>query len=299
MVHMIRSMIFICLTTLCFDVGALTAQADETEQGVTTSFPHADVIEELLNFSIESSEECTLACFAEIQPHETTMPEIQELSSKLFDEDESILAQFDRPFEREDGLIDYTLIVNDDEEIEGFFDISFLVTQDEVLRRFQTHLFQPENWLNSTVLDISMILNSLGTPDEVYVAIAASQPPQFSIVLGYETLGIVFLYTYRFEPERLTQSDEPIPLCGSWERTHSINIWIQAVDEDFYEDLLEEYLRIDEAENTDEIVYRAFWPLEKMTKWNIEDLTQFLTDNPEWCFDALSYEKLLESGYSY
>lgn len=299
MVHMIRSMIFVCLTTLCFDIGSLTAQVDETEQGATTLFPHADVIEELLRFSIEPGEECTLPCFVGIRPGEAKLPEIQELAADLFDGDESILVQLDKPFEREDGLVDYALTVNDYEEIEGFFDISFLISQDEVLRRFQTHLFQPENWLNSTVLDISRILNVLGTPDEVYVAIAASQPPQFSIVLGYETLGTVFLYTYRIEPEQLTQSDEPIPLCGSWSKTYSVNVWIQTVDEKFYEDLLEENLRIGEAESTDEIVYRAFWPLEKMTNWNTEDLTQFLSDNPEWCFDALSYEQLLESGYSY
>lgn len=297
MSHLTRFFAFIFLTMLCFK--GVNAQEPDTNREASKTIPHAEVITLLLNFSEQLTEECKLPCFANIRPDETTLSEIQGLSIDLFDEDESILAQFDKPFEREDGLVDYTLVINDNEDIEGFFDIGFLVSQDGLLHRFKAHLFQPENWLESTILDISVILGILGTPDEIHIAIVASQPPQFSIVLGYKTLGTVFLYTYRFKPEQLTQSGEPIPLCGSWSRTYSVNVWIQAIDEDSYNALLLENLRIGESESLGETVYSAFWPLERITNWNIEDWAQFLVENPEWCFDALSYEELLEAGYSY
>jgi hypothetical protein len=81
-------------------------------------------------------------------------------------------------------------------------------------------------------------LAALGEPHEVYISISAAQPPYFNVALGYETRGTLIRYTYFFEPEQLTQSEEPIPLCGSWSKTYSVDVWIQAIDEEFYEALL-------------------------------------------------------------
>lgn len=301
MTYLARFSVLVFLSILCFKISSpypdtVNAQGSDTTED-STSMPHAEVISQLLNFTEESVGDCSHPCFAGIRPDETTLSEIQELSIDLFNGDDTILAQFDKPFERQDGQLIYTLR---SEVVEGYFDLSFMISpHDEILRRFKASLFYPESWLEARTLDINVTLKVLGPPDEIYVSIAASQPPQFSIVLGYRDLGMVFLYTYSFDSEQLTQSDEPIPLCGSWANTYYVYVWIQAVDEEFYEDLLEENLRLRARESTGAIVYRAFWPLERMTNLNIEEFTQSLAENPAWCFDALSYEELLESGYSY
>lgn len=280
-------------------LSVINAQEPDADQGELTPLPHAEVIVRLLNFKDESVEDCSLPCFAGIRPDKTTLSEIQELSVGLFDGDEAVLVQFDRPFEREDGMLDYILRLNH-LNIAGSFSFSFIVSSEqEVLQRFQMRLNRPENWLESRGLGISEVLAVLGEPDELYISISAAQPSYFDIALGYETKGTLFRYKYFFEPEQLTQSEEPIPLCGSWSKTFSIDVWIQSVDEDTYVDLLEEKLRLGETANTEEIVYRAFWPMERMTNWNIEDWTQLMVENSEWCFDALSYDELLAAGYSY
>jgi hypothetical protein len=302
--HLTRFLAFLFLAILCCEIDApyshtANAQDADANQGEATSIPHAEVITQLLDFTGESVEDCSLPCFAGIRPGETTLPEIQELAIDLFDGDEAILERFDRPFERDDDLLIYTMTFNRF-AVSGSFSLSFMILpEEETLHRFYAHLNHPENWFESSDLGISKVMSALGEPDEVYLSISAAQPPYFDIAFGYEIRGTLFRYKYFFEPEQLTQSEEPIPLCGSWSNTYSADIWIQAVDEELYEALLEENLRLEEDEDMDEMVYRAFWPLERMTNWNIEDLTEFLVDNPEWCFDALSYEELLESGYSY
>ena len=286
------------LAILCIEFGTsypVHAQDTETE---TPSLPHADAIDQLLNFA-EPAEDCTLPCFGGIYPEETTLSEIRDMTITLFDDDEAVLSQFDNPFEREDGLLDYTLRFSS-LDVAGSFSLRFLFSPEEhVLRRFHARLNRPENWLVSSHLDISEVLTVLGEPDEVYISISGSEPSYFNMVLGYEALGTLFLYTYFFEPEQITQGEEPIPLCGSWAKTYSIDVWIQAVDEEFYNALLEENLRLSEHPTFGGIVYRAFWSLDRITNWNVEDLTQFISENPEWCFDALSYDALWEAGYSY
>lgn len=297
MSHLTRFFVLIFLITLCLK--AVNAQEPDTNRDESETIPHAEVITKLFNFTVEGTEDCVLPCIAGIHPDETTLYEIQELAVDLFDDDESILKRFDNPFEREDGVLVYSLIASSS-TITGYFALGFLIVpEDEVLRRFEAHLSHPENWLDASNLDIAEILAILGEPDAIYISISAAQPSYFDIALGYETKGILFRYKYFFEPEQLTQSEEPIPLCGSWSKTYSVDVWIQAVDEELYTALLEEYLRLSESESTEETVYRAFWPLERMTDWSTKELTQFLAENQEWCFDALSYEELLDAGYSY
>src|SRR5690606_33627190 len=117
----------------------------------------------------ESGEDCSLPCFADIRPDETTLPEIREMVVELFAGDDSILARFDKPFERDDGLLDYTLWFNSP-DISGSFQLGFIILpEEEVLRRFHARLSHPANWLESTNLDISEVLAALGMPDEVFI----------------------------------------------------------------------------------------------------------------------------------
>lgn len=277
----------------------LTAQDSGFQQDTALSIPHSEVIGQLLDFSNDLDTECLLPCFGGIHPDQTTFSTIRALSINLFNGDETVLAQFENPFEREDGLEDYTLRFNN-RDISGSFSLSFMFSPEEqVLRRFYARLNHPENWLDFTTLDVSEVLATLGEPGAVYISMTAAQPSYFDIALGYEDLGTLIRYAYFFEPEQLTQDAAPIPLCGSWAKTNSIDVWIQSVDEEFYISLLDENLYLAESEGIDGIVYSAFWPLEQMSGLDKAAFTNLLIDNPAWCFDALSYEELWTAGYSY
>src|SRR5688572_22508012 len=88
MTYLTRLFVLIFLTILCFNAEAAyldTVKAQELEptQEEDESIPHAEVVSRLLNFTGKSDEDCSLPCFAEIRPGETTLPEIQESSIDL------------------------------------------------------------------------------------------------------------------------------------------------------------------------------------------------------------------------
>ncbi len=297
--RMIRSWVLVFLTILC--LGTISTQStiaqDPNASDDITPIPHGDVLDILFNFNGQADVKCVLPCLYEIRPEQTTLSEIQTIFTTLFEGDKKILAQFDRPVELNEEQRGYSLI---NIGPEGSFTLGFIVSlKNEILQRFHTRLLHPGEWLGSSNVNLSTVLATLGQPDEVYLSIVASEPPQFGIVLTYKTLGTVFSYVYPIEPKHLTQNDEPIVLCGRWSKTYSVDVWIQAVDDNAYETLLDENFRVEQKPGTDGIVYRAYWPLERMTKWNTKDITRFLIDNSEWCFDAYSYNELLKSGYSY
>lgn len=290
-------LIMVCIQNSVDYSNIVYTQENDVPQ-IDSATLQTEIISYLLNFDENLNEGCILPCFAGIRPSETTLSELIEFSEDLFDGNEDILAVFDNPFEREDGLLDYTFRFPL-WEVSGSYNVSYIVSPEQnIMQQFRSYINQPANWLNSDILSISNTLHLLDEPSDIYISISGSQPSYFEIALAYKALGILFVYKYYFEPEQLTQGDEPIPLCGSWEDVFQISVWIQAVDAEMYQMLMDERLRLEE-ENTTEIVYRTFRPLHQMTNWDKTDLTQYLIHNPDWCIDAHSYEELRESGYSY
>lgn len=292
MIQFSRFIISLIFVLFYVHLGLVNAQT-ATDDRHSITFPDGEIASYLLDFT---DNDCRLPCFAGIQPGVTTLTELQRFSQILFRGDEKLLAEFDQPFVRMDGWFDYTFRFAPWDD-PGFFDFSFIVSQEEILEQFRSQLGRPASWLGIDVLYISNIFEILGEPNEIYIAIAASQPPKFEIALAYEELGTLIIYRYGFDPGQLTQGEEPIQLCGTWEDTDSIKFWIQAIDDEAYAALLEEALPA--YEFPDGRVNRGFWPLNRMTDMEIDPLIQLLSENHEWCFDALSYEELWEAGYSY
>src|SRR4051812_43580318 len=104
----ISFVVIICLSIDSSDRRMVLAQDSDTNHNITP-IPHAEVLDVLFNFKEQATTDCVLPCFNEIRPEQTTLSEIQTIFTTLFDGDEKIITQFNKPFNMNDELQAYTL----------------------------------------------------------------------------------------------------------------------------------------------------------------------------------------------
>jgi hypothetical protein len=236
------------------------------------------ILEELMETEI-----CTLPCLWGLQPAVTTVDELHEFTSHYFDME---LHELDGSRVGLDGMVLYSFFLLF--QSRGSIRINYR-TQDELLIQTNIHVVGAENWFDQNPFELSTLVQTLGTPTDVYIAINPTNPLTYSLALVYNHDGVMVEYVIL--PDDY-EADKPLRVCSQTdETTLVIEIWLQAVDSDT---LVVDNL-VPSPYNTPR--YGAFWTVEQMTGIDVESFTQhFLTSSDE-CIETYSFNELRELGY--
>jgi hypothetical protein len=234
--------------------------------------------------------ECTLPCFWGFVPGETTTSDIFEAVSEI-DEENILTDQLaDTPVRGENGELAYHLILRFEENTSLLVSFS---TRENVLVRISGIVSEPFDLLMNSVFEVSELLQMLGEPTDIFIALWGPNPSLFYFTLVYNSNGVMIRYAINPQASfREVDPDDPLQICPSLENTERIWFWLQNADT---ETLVEENLPF----LRDDSLSRANWSLERISNMNIGDFTQLLIDDPSLCFGIFSINQLRELGYNF
>jgi hypothetical protein len=227
------------------------------------------------------NETCVLPCWWGFRPRKTTIAEIQaditrELDRKLLD-----------PFERIDGLIDYSINLDFHSLTDYSVEVGFVVKDTELIST-RIVLVEPNKWLEHKDFELAQLFEKLGEATEIYVGINPATR-LFALYLFYNSKGVVAEYTVNFQDQQFTESNDPIQLCPRPGQIDHIKFWLQANADDTANEEKNGNIPQVEPGNTP--------TLQMVTGQSIHVFTRFFEDNPMGCIASLSYSELSEKGY--
>lgn len=223
--------------------------------------------------------DCELPCFLGIRPGETTGDGLITLLTAYLDVDDGSAVVNAR------GAINYPLAL--------FFEQGALFVNfrgnDNTLSRMNVVLIGAKNWLEAyNPFELSAVVNTLGTPSKIYVAINGGNPLVSILTLVYELQEVMVQYTVEL-PD--IPSSMPISICPSPDNIVRIEAWL---DSNLSRRSVLDYL---EPSPDDYDGFGSNWTLERMTGVDIGTFVSRFTRDPNACLEVPSYTELYELGY--
>src|SRR5690606_11430507 len=244
--------------------------------GTSTPNPFHDDLVPILQSLIT---DCELPCFLGIRPGATTGDELIALLAERLDVDDgSSVVNFR-------GVINYPLTLSFQQ---GALFVNFR-GYNNTLSRMNVVLIGNENWLEAyNPFELSAVVNTLGTPSKIYVAINGGNPLISLLTLVYESQEVMVQYT--IELPDITSST-PISICPSPDNITRIEAWL---DSSLSRRSVLDYL---EPSPDDYDGFGANWTLERMTGVDTDTFVSRFTSEFNACLEAPSYTELYELGY--
>jgi hypothetical protein len=238
-----------------------------------------------------TNNECQLPCFWGFEPGEAEIRDILEFLSDI-DEDDIIMTQInDTPVVGDNGELGYNFILRFEPDTSLLVGLS---TRDSVLFQTSVMINHPGELLADSIFEVSHILQMLGEPTEIFVALRGPTPSTFSLTLVYNDESVMVRYLINSqEPFNRMNPDQPLQLCPSMDRIELIFAWLQSPESETSVEENFPGLR-------DDTLPRSNWSLERISdNMNIETFTSLFFDDPDACIQLLSINQLIQQGYNF
>jgi hypothetical protein len=282
-----RQLLIVCFSILiilpsCTFLDKLRLGFSENNANVETILTQDELVSQAANLlSMDSS--CKLPCFSELFPGTSKVENIEEFLTQFDSEDENVqLRRF------ETGGYGLSLFFKPAGDLSLVFSV-----ENQLLSLTKIDIASPHVWLSQTPYDLPIVLNQLGSPDDIFV-LMAGPPLRFSLVVLYNNQGVMFRYRATYRDTELVSKDEPLPICLHQEVVdlEEIDIWLQSTNST---SLVEEH----QPDLRDEREVRPFWNIQRTANISVEEFTDFFLENPQSCLPTRSFSELQEIGYQF
>jgi hypothetical protein len=226
---------------------------------------------------------CELPCFGGLVPGISNVEDVEEFLAQFdFDGSQAQLRRF------ETGSYGLFLFFESD----GLLSID-LSLEEQRLSLTHIGISSPHAWLSQTPYDLPLILDQMGTPDDIFV-LFGGPPLGFTLVLVYNDQGMLFRYQADYLNTELVDSGAPLSICFQSDvvNLRQIDVWLQSPNNDT---LVEEY----QPDLREDREIRPFWNIEQVANVSAEEVTNFFLENTQGCLPTQSFSDLREMGYQF
>ncbi len=268
------TLFFICIMLLGCNVSLVRETIANRVLPLPTASPSYKILS-IRRSLISADSDCKLPCFMGLKAGETSLSDLEKSLVRV-QNTPFILTYFD-------GGVTYNTSLSQKEN--GSLLAGFTARNDH-LDSISLILSRSSDWLPKNIFLLSNVLDVLGEPDNVYVAIAGP-PLSFTMVVVYNRAGVMIRYQAYFKEwvaKQLENTDDPFLIClvPNLVDVNSLYVWlVNPKSGNLVETQLPD-LHDDKHET------RPFWSIEKMVGINEQQFTRFFIDNPQGCLEAPS-----------